>query len=227
MGVIEMYPLSNEDIKDLEAIFLQREKALQNSSSTQTLEKIESEKKEKAEKKSISKDKKMLLAKKKKSSLETKEDINYLKNEIRKREEKINKLNQKIFELSHEIEIQKKQIFTPSRLELFLEIALNALSSFVASKENKKVLFSKNFRKSFIASLAQKPFLFDAFIKSLGNLEEHSKALSENIYIMEIPSYYGDYAALYTYLEKDTIKFLKFGTKEEILENYDILDISL
>ncbi len=206
-----MYSLSNEDIKDLENMFLQKENQIQDK-------KVTIKEKEKKEDKKITK---------KRKSIENREDVVFLKNEIRKREEKINKLHQKIFELSHEVEIQKKQIFSPPRLELFLEIALNALSNFVAEKENKKVLFSKSFRKSFIASLAQKPFLFDSFIKSLSHLEDNSKALSENVYILEIPSYYGEYAALFTYLEKDIIKFLRFGTKENIIGNYEIIDISL
>ncbi|HIP93391.1 MAG TPA: hypothetical protein EYH39_03165 [Desulfurobacteriaceae bacterium] len=204
-----MFPLSNEDIKDLENMFLQKEKQI----SDRKLK--EREKKD---------DKKIT---KKKKSIENKEDIAFLKNEIKKKDEKISKLNQKIFELTHEVEIQKKQILSPSRLELFLEIALNALSNFITEKENKKVLFSKNFRKSFIAFLAQKPFLFDSFIKSFSHLEENSKALSENIYILEVPSYYGEYAALFTYLEKDIIKFLRFGPKENIIENYEIIDVSL
>ena len=204
-----MYPLSNEDIKDLENMFLQREGQLQ--------EKRIKEREKREDKKIV----------KKRKSIEVKEDINFLKNEIRKREEKINKLNQKIFELTHEVEIQKKQILSPTRLELFLEIALNALSNFVAERENKKVLFSKIFRKSFVAFLAQKPFLFDSFIKSLSHLRENSKALSENIYILEISSYYGKYAALFTYLEKNVIKFLRFGPREDIIENYEIIDTSL
>ena len=204
-----MYPLSNEDIRDLENMFLQKEKQI----SDRKLK--EREKKE--EKKVI----------KKRKAMENKEEIAFLKNEIRKKDEKINKLNQKIFELTQEVEIQKKQIFSPSRLELFLEISLNALSNFIAEKENKRVLFSKTFRKSFIAFLAQKPFLFDSFVKSFSHLKEKSKALSENIYILEISSYYGEYAALFTYLEKDTIKFLKFGPKDDIIECYEIIDVSL
>ncbi len=146
--------------------------------------------------------------------------IDEYREKIKSLNEEISKLKGEISQKNREIEKLRSQEVPKSKVELFIEVALNSLGSFVAGGKNIKVLFSKRFRKDMVKEVSVRPFLFDSFISSLSRINSTSRLLKRDgkhdIYRIRVTSPYGEYRAVYLKLEKDTIKFVRFGQRDSI-----------
>ena len=160
-----------------------------------------------------------------------KETLELQSKEIKKLEEyrnRIDSLVQEVAQLKGELAEKEKKIeslkaaeIPKPRVELFIEVALNSLSSIVAGKSNLKVLFSKRFRKDMVKEVSVKPFLFESFISALSRIDTTSRLLKrdkKDIYRIRVTSPYGEFRAIYTKVSSDTIKFHRFGPRETIYE---------
>jgi predicted nuclease with TOPRIM domain len=160
-----------------------------------------------------------------------KETLELHRREIRKLEDyrnRIDSLVQEVAQLKGELAEKEKKIeslkaaeIPKPRVELFIEVALNSLSSIVAGKNNLKVLFSKRFRKDMVKEVSIKPFLLESFISALSRIDTTSRLLKrdkKDIYRIRVTSPYGEFRAIYTKISSDTIKFHRFGPRETIYE---------
>ena len=132
----------------------------------------------------------------------------------------IAKLKGEIAEKDRQIENLKAQEVPKSKVELFIEVALNSVSGLAAGQNRLKVLFSKRFRKDMVKEVSVRPFLFDSFISALTRIDTTSKLLKRDskhdIYRIRVTSPYGEYRAVYLKMEGDTIKFVRFGQRDSI-----------
>jgi myosin heavy subunit len=135
-------------------------------------------------------------------------------------EEEVAKLKGEVAEKEKLIEKLKSQEVPKPKVELFIEVALNSISNMVAGSKKFKVLFSKRFRKDVVKEVSVRPFLFDSFISALSRIDTTSKLLKRDgkhdIYRVRITSPYGEYRAIYLKLERDTVKFVRFGQRDSI-----------
>jgi len=147
-------------------------------------------------------------------------DIEAYERKIESLEGEISELKGKIAEKEREIEKLKAQEVPKSKVELFIEVALNSVGSLAAGGRNFKVLFSKRFRKDMVKEVSVRPFLFDSFISALSRIDTTSRLLrrdgKQDIYRVRVTSPYGEYRAIYLKLEKDTLKFVRFGQRDSI-----------
>ena len=162
--------------------------------------------------------------KKKNQELERKEKelsaIDGYKERISNLEAEISKLKGEITEKEKEIEKLKSQEVPKPKVELFIEVALNSVGNLVAGNKKFKVLFSKRFRKDITKEVSVRPFLFDSFISALSRIDATSRLLKRDgkhdIYRVRVTSPYGEYRAIYVKLERDTVKFVRFGQRDSI-----------
>ena len=153
------------------------------------------------------------------------EKIEDYKRSIENLKQEIASLKGEVAEKEREIENLKAQELPKSRVELFIEVALNALSSLAAGKEEYKVLFSKRFRKDMVKEVSVKPFLFDSFISALSRINSTSRLLKRDtkhdIYRLRVTSPYGEYRAIYLKMDSKTLKFVRFGQRDSIYQELD------
>ncbi len=161
---------------------------------------------------------------KKQKEIEKKEkelkQIDSYKEKIEDLQTEIAKLKGEIAEKDRQIENLKAQEVPKSKVELFIEVALNSVSGLAAGQNRLKVLFSKRFRKDMVKEVSVRPFLFDSFISALTRIDTTSKLLKRDskhdIYRIRVTSPYGEYRAVYLKMEGDTIKFVRFGQRDSI-----------
>ncbi len=146
--------------------------------------------------------------------------IDSYKEKIEDLQTEIAKLKGEIAEKDRQIENLKAQEVPKSKVELFIEVALNSVSGLAAGQNRLKVLFSKRFRKDMVKEVSVRPFLFDSFISALTRIDTTSKLLKRDskhdIYRIRVTSPYGEYRAVYLKMEGDTIKFVRFGQRDSI-----------
>ncbi|ADY73190.1 hypothetical protein Dester_0539 [Desulfurobacterium thermolithotrophum DSM 11699] len=141
---------------------------------------------------------------------------------------KIESLTQELAQLKGELAEKNKKIESlktadvpKPRVELFIEVALNSLSSLVTGRNDFKVLFSRRFRKDLVKEVSVRPFLFESFISALSRIDTTSRLLKrdkKDIYRIRVTSPYGEFRAIYTKIAPDTIKLQRFGPRETIYE---------
>ena len=164
------------------------------------------------------------LFRKKQKEIEKKEEefkqLESYKEKIEDLQMEIAKLKGEIAEKDRQIENLKAQEVPKSKVELFIEVALNSVSGLAAGKHKLKVLFSKRFRKDMVKEVSVRPFLFDSFISALTRIDSTSKLLKRDskhdIYRIRVTSPYGEYRAVYLKMEGNTIKFVRFGQRDSI-----------
>jgi len=162
--------------------------------------------------------------KKRQKEIEKKEkelkQIDSYREKIEDLQTEIAKLKGEIAEKDRQIENLKAQEVPKSKVELFIEVALNSVSGLAAGQNRLKVLFSKRFRKDMVKEVSVRPFLFDSFISALTRIDTTSKLLKRDskhdIYRIRVTSPYGEYRAVYLKMEGDTIKFVRFGQRDSI-----------
>ncbi len=145
------------------------------------------------------------------------EEIAALKAELRMAKLEIDKKNKKI-------ELLQSSDMPKSRIELFIEVALSSVSAAVTLSNGIKILFSKRFRKDVAKEVSCRPFLFEGFISALSRSNTTSKLLkrgNRDIYRIRVTSMYGEYRAIYIKLDKDTVKFHRFGQRDSIYKEFD------
>ncbi|WP_457681355.1 hypothetical protein [Thermovibrio sp.] len=152
-------------------------------------------------------------------------EVDRFKDKIKELQEELSKLKGELKEKENQIEKLKAQEVPSSRVELFIEVALNSVSELAAGKNKVKVLFSKRFRKDMVKEVSLRPFLFNNFISALERIESTSKLLrrdsKHDVYRIRVSSPYGEYRAIYVKLEGDTIKFVRFGQRDSIYQELD------
>ena len=151
--------------------------------------------------------------------------LNDYKKNIENLKGEIASLKSEIAQKEREIENLRSQEMPKGRVELFIEVATNALSNLAAGKENYKILFSKRFRKDLVKEVATKPFLFDSFISALSRIPSTSRLLKRegkhDIYRIRVTSPYGEYRAIYLKLDSKLLKFVRFGQRDSIYQELD------
>ncbi|WP_456395643.1 hypothetical protein [Desulfurobacterium sp.] len=161
---------------------------------------------------------------------EDKAIIENYKQQIENLKEEIACLKSEIAEKDKKIKSYESSELPKSRVELFIEVALNSIATNITVKRGMRVLFSKRFRKDIAKEVACRPFLFESFMSALSRCETTSKLLKRNkqdIYRIRITSPYGEFRAIYTKLDKETIKFHRFGQRDDIYKELDASGWSL
>ncbi|SNR72106.1 type II toxin-antitoxin system RelE family toxin [Desulfurobacterium atlanticum] len=155
---------------------------------------------------------------------ENRELLEKYKEQIETLKKEVATLKADIVEKERKIEALQSSEMPKSRVELFIEVALNSVASSVALKNGMKILFSKRFRKDIVKEISCRPFLFENFISALSRCETTSRLLrrdKQEIYRIRVTSPYGEYRAIYTKLDKDTVKFQRFGQRDSIYSELD------
>ncbi len=156
------------------------------------------------------------------------ENVESYKKSIENLKKEIALLKGEIAEKDREIKNLKAQELPKSRVELFIEVALNALSPLAAGREDCKVLFSRRFRKDMVKEVSVRPFLFDSFISALSRISSTSRLLKReakhDIYRLRVTSPYGEYRAIYLKMDSKTLKFVRFGQRDSIYQELDACD---
>ena len=151
--------------------------------------------------------------------------IDEYKKNIESLKQEVATLKGEIAEKNREIENLRAREMPKSRVELFIEVALTALSSLISSQGEYKILFSKRFRKDLVKEVSVKPFLFDSFVSALSRVDSTSRLLKRNgkhdVYRLRVTSPYGEYRAIYLKLDSKTIKFVRFGQRDSIYKELD------
>ncbi|ADU97045.1 coiled-coil domain-containing protein [Thermovibrio ammonificans] len=153
-------------------------------------------------------------------------DIDRYRAKIEDLQIEISRLKGEVAQKERQIENLKAQEVPKPKVELFIEVALNALTELVEGKGGKlKVLFSKRFRKDMVKEVSVKPFLFDSFVSALSRIESTSRLLrrdsKHDIYRLRVTSPYGEYRAIYLKMEGETVKFVRFGQRDSIYQELD------
>ncbi|WP_457567936.1 hypothetical protein [Desulfurobacterium sp.] len=152
------------------------------------------------------------------------------KEQIESLKEEIARLKSEIAEKDKKIKAYESSELPKSRVELFIEVALNSIATNITVKNGLKVLFSRRFRKDIAKEVACRPFLFESFMSALSRCSTTSKLLKrdkQDIYRIRITSPYGEFRAIYTRLDKNTIKFHRFGQRDDIYRELDASGWSL
>jgi len=148
----------------------------------------------------------------------------YLKN-IEDLKGEVAKLKEELAEKDRQIESLKAKELSWERVELFVEVALGAVSELAVAGSNMKVFFSKRFRKDMVREVSSKPFLFTSFISALVHMDSTSRLIKSggkhDIYRIKVSSPYGEYRAIYTRMDSTTLKFFRFGQKDSIYRELD------
>ncbi len=166
----------------------------------------------------------LLKFRKKQREIEKKEEefkqIDSYREKIENLQVEIARLKGEIAEKEKQIENLKAQEVPKPKVELFIEVALNAVSGLATGRNKLKVLFSKRFRKDMVKEVSVRPFLFDSFISALSRIDTTSKLLKRDskhdIYRIRVTSPYGEYRAVYLKMEGNTVKFVRFGQRDSI-----------
>ena len=166
----------------------------------------------------------LLKFRKKQREIERKEEefkqIDTYRGKIEDLQMEIARLRGEIAEKERQIENLKAQEVPKPKVELFIEVALNAVSGLATGRNKLKVLFSKRFRKDMVKEVSVRPFLFDSFISALSRIDTTSKLLKRDskhdIYRIRVTSPYGEYRAVYLKMEGNTVKFVRFGQRDSI-----------
>ncbi len=150
--------------------------------------------------------------------------VDTLKKTIENLKEELGKVKGELAEKEREIEKLKSEEVPKPRVELFIEVALNALCETTDTKGT-KILFSKRFRKDMVKEVSIRPFLLSSFISALSRIDTTSRLLKRDskhdIYRIRVTSPYGEFRAIYLKIDQKTVKFVRFGQRDSIYQELD------